>query len=583
MISTATTVEALSVSISSRAFIEDFDLPDELRWQNTVTPEFPQVLAGTVEGQTVPIPVTWEADHAYNPKAPEMGLYVFTVVFDKRYAMAEGVEAPRIVVYIPQSTGRILMRMTGGGTDTSPLEITTAAQLAEVAVLVNAGRLEAFLLNDADAAVSLRLMNNIDLSGYASREGWTPIGTNARPFKSNFDGGGHVALGLVINRSAEDHQGLFGYIEAGTVKNLGVAGASISGRNNVGGVVGTVGSNGTLENSYSTGSIRGGSAVGGVAGSVISGTVRNCYSTGSVSGGSAVGGVAGTIDSAMLKSGVALNISISGSAVSDIGRVVGTNNTADLLGNMAFGGIPGTWSNPGADSADGDSKTAAELGTAGFFEALFANDSAWTYGNGKLPGLFGVAADMPVHLADKGDAEFLGDGTIGTPYQIRTAAELARLAALVTARTAPYANANKYYKLMNDLDLSGYATGAGWTPIGTDARPFRGYFDGDGHEIAGLVINRPGSDDQGLFGAIDSGGTVENLGLANVEIVGRRYVGGVTGNVYGTVQNCYVTEASEVSIQSVVWPGILTKPTMRRTELCRTAPFPPASAGQETI
>ena len=53
-------------------------------------------------------------------------------------------------------------------------------------------------------------------------------------------------------------------------------------------------------------------------------------------------------------------------------------------------------------------------------------------------------------------AQFTGNGTIGDPYQIQTAADLAELATVINAGTSPYSDADKYYKLINDLDLSDY-------------------------------------------------------------------------------------------------------------------------------
>ena len=52
----------------------------------------------------------------------------------------------------------------------------------------------------------------------------------------------------------------------------------------VGGLVGANDYNGTINNSYSTGSVSGGGYVGGLVG-YNDGTISNSYSTGSVSGG----------------------------------------------------------------------------------------------------------------------------------------------------------------------------------------------------------------------------------------------------------------------------------------------------------
>ncbi len=66
-------------------------------------------------------------------------------------------------------------------------------------------------------------------------------------------------------------------------------------------------------------------------------------------------------------------------------------------------------------------------------------------------------------------------------------------------------------------------------------------YDGGGHSISGLYINRSSSYDVGMFGYA-SGATIKNLGMINVNITGHVAVGGLVGdNVYGSVTNCYST------------------------------------------
>ncbi|WP_419821393.1 S-layer homology domain-containing protein [Anoxybacterium hadale] len=571
-------VPAITVTVGAVAIIGTvtaFDeLCDNVRWQNTSAPEFPETVSGTVEDETADIPVTWEADHDYDAESPDKGLYVFTAVLGDGYRAADDVEYPRITVYIPQSAGRMMARMAD-----SPLEITTAAQLAEIATLVNAREngLELFLFNNAGARVSLKLMNDIDLSAYTKGEGWVPIGTETTQFKGSFDGGGKTITNLTIDRTDSEDQGLFGVIGAGgTVKNLGVVNTEIEGGDYVGGVAGTVyggasvqycystGSvsgidsvggvagyvKGSVENCYSTGSVSGIGSVGGVVGSAVGGsTVENCYSTGAVSGtGDFVSGVAGTVYG-IVKNCAALNPSVSGTG--GLGRVAGYVDGGPLSGNIAFSGMKVTKNGSakslveGTDQEDGEPKTAAAISAAGFFEALFGNDTAWTYEKGKLPG-FGAAVDMPLHLLDDTSPFSGGDGlSSDTAYQITTPTQLAKLAELVNAGNASYNAA--HYKLMNDLDLSAYGKdyddGKGWTSIGnTYTQPFKGVFDGNGKTITELYINQSGQSHVGLFGSI-SRGTAKNLALQNVSIKGRQSVGGVTGSVYegGMVQGCFVS------------------------------------------
>ena len=90
--------------------------------------------------------------------------------------------------------------------------------------------------------------------------------------------------------------------------------------------------------------------------------------------------------------------------------------------------------------------------------------------------------------------------------------------------------------LDNDIDL----TGIDWTPIGTESRPYTGNFDGGGHTITGLKIDKSGTDYVGLIGCLGSGGKVQNVTLTNISVSGANCVGGIAGQNYGTVENCSV-------------------------------------------
>src|SRR5690554_4441449 len=77
--------------------------------------------------------------------------------------------------------------------------------------------------------------------------------------------------------------------------------------------------------------------------------------------------------------------------------------------------------------------------------------------------------------------------------------------------------------------------GAGWLPIGksSSGNAFRAIFEGNGHVIRNLYINRPDTRYIGLFGYADNA-TIRRVGLTGTltKIKGQRYVGGVLG--YGT-------------------------------------------------
>jgi hypothetical protein len=113
-------------------------------------------------------------------------------------------------------------------------------------------------------------------------------------------------------------------------------------------------------------------------------------------------------------------------------------------------------------------------------------------------------------------------------------------------------NLGGHHTLMNDLDSTteGYeelasATanqGKGWQPIiGTNDDAFTGSFDGQGHEIRDLFIDRPDEDFVGLFSIVGQGGDVENVGVVTATVSGNSSVGGLVGGNAGTVSNSYST------------------------------------------
>jgi hypothetical protein len=102
------------------------------------------------------------------------------------------------------------------------------------------------------------------------------------------------------------------------------------------------------------------------------------------------------------------------------------------------------------------------------------------------------------------------------------------------------------YVLMENLDdtTDGYdelvgdtVDGKGWQPIGAEGNAFKGEFDGNGHTISDLFIDRPDEEEVGLFGRIQEG-VIENVGLVSVDVTGKKYVGALVGYSWkGTVDS----------------------------------------------
>ena len=135
-----------------------------------------------------------------------------------------------------------------------------------------------------------------------------------------------------------------------------------------------------------------------------------------------------------------------------------------------------------------------------------------------------------------------GDGTKGDPYQISTADELRWFAGLVngTLTDGTAQNTAACAVLTTNIDLGG----AAWTPIGNFSANisniYTGTFDGAGYTISNLKVDNSSADYQGFVGYLESGGAIQNLTLdENCSVTGSDNVGGICGDNYGTIKNCY--------------------------------------------
>ena len=183
--------------------------------------------------------------------------------------------------------------LSGDGSKDNPYQIYDYQDLKAFAQIVNGTHPSIGQNRSAWAVLEADIVakNNAADAQYA--RDWTPIGSDSDGYLGTFDGTGHTITGLSTPENyAEDYVGLFGYLNHGLVKNVGLKGGNISGNSSVGGVAGT--NLGTIMNCYNTGAVSGDNRIGGVAG-WNSDTIKNCYNTGAVSGGSPIGGVAGIV------------------------------------------------------------------------------------------------------------------------------------------------------------------------------------------------------------------------------------------------------------------------------------------------
>ena len=187
------------------------------------------------------------------------------------------------------------------------------------------------------------------------------------------------------------------------------------------------------------------------------------------------------------------------------------------------------------------------------------------------PCTFSITADDGDGVAQAMDIDKDGDGLIeicdlegldamryvldGSSYQVDATATTSTVGCPSSGcrgyeltRSLDFMDDDSYRKATNRIT---WTTGRGWVPIGPSGAmdAFRATLDGNGYTISNLMINRGGTSNIGLFGyaQLPIGDnpprtSIANLGLLNVNITGRFYVGSLAGQIAGTVIiNSYAT------------------------------------------
>ena len=316
---------------------------------------------------------------------------------------------------------------------------------------------------------------------------------------------------------------------------------AVTGNENVWGLIG-YSDEGKITRSHSTGEVAGNVSVGGLL-DELGPYISMCYSSRRVNGDTRVGGLVGNDDG--------------GNVTSSYWDI----ETSSLL-NMC-----GSQSDEGTDCDDAFGLTTAEMQTASTFEQVgWGCSPVWTIDEGN---------DYPRLSWENRPGEPIGiwpllgpsrgDGTPGNPYQIHTLEDAAIVAGSPCegdihfqlmflegdgSPENPYLvcdvndieilhgfplQLDKHFKLLADIDLSGIVWSEAVFPS------FSGTFDGSGCEISNLTIIGD-NDFLGLFGRLEVGSAVRNLGIVDVNISGvGDQVGGLAGSNRGTISASYCT------------------------------------------
>lgn len=133
-----------------------------------------------------------------------------------------------------------------------------------------------------------------------------------------------------------------------------------------------------------------------------------------------------------------------------------------------------------------------------------------------------------------------GSGTAEDPYLITSIEDLQHVAEKLNEENRYQSD---HFRLERDIICT-----EAWTPIGLDSesatgdRPFNGTFDGAGHTITLADIAVTGRQ-QGLFASIGENGVVKDLTVNDSNLTlksGAEYVGCITGENSGRIENCHV-------------------------------------------
>ncbi len=368
-----------------------------------------------------------------------------------------------------------------------------------------------------------------------------------------------TAAGTV--RGASDVGGLAGF-SAGSI-DVCTADSQVWGIDQVGGLVGS--NYGPITDGHSMGAVSGESLVGGLAG-LSCGSIDISHSLASVSGGDYVGGLAGRSQGDIFRSWANGSVTGSGdctgglvgqsdSSITDsfsrgtvngdgsVGGLVGENSghitrtwaAGPVSGNTGLGGLVGqnTGDAPIASYYDRDTTGRADTGK-GVPTDTAAMRLQTTYAGWDFTATWGIdpllSGGYP--YLQWQDFTLTGSGTAAAPYLISLPEHLD----LVRNNLAAH------YRLAADLDLTAFIAAhypaGGWLPIGAELDAFTGTFNGGGHTIRGLVIDRPEEEYVGLFGCAGADSVLADIHLCDADVKGGSNVGALVGYTDGTITGC---------------------------------------------
>ena len=193
------------------------------------------------------------------------------------------VEEDFTVLLIDYNEGEV--PTAGDGSSADPYQIASLAQLRWLSITPSVWNAEFQQVADINAS---------DTKNWEGGAGFTPIGVWGNEFEGKYFGDGHSITDLYVNQPDSNYKGFFGCIKStGEVSDLLILDVNISGSSVVGGLAGA--SSGLISRCFVSGEISGsGGQIGGLVGSN-GGVIEECGSEVEVNGGSSSANVGGLV------------------------------------------------------------------------------------------------------------------------------------------------------------------------------------------------------------------------------------------------------------------------------------------------
>ncbi len=414
----------------------------------------------------------------------------------------------------------------------------------------------------------VKLAADLDVSSVSP---WAPIGTSDKPFKGTFEGNGHKITGLHLNGS-QDYQGLFGYVNRGTVENLTLEGVTCDEGSGeyVGGLCGYYYDGSTISNCTVTGNINSGRYVGGIAaggfsskfsncmfdGSVTASgdrvggicadgdAISNCTVTGDINGNNEVGGICGYSSSGTVTiSNCTFSGTVTGSDYS-VGGICGDSNgnvnisnckvTGNINASRFVGGICGD--NQGSSSAGGVTACIFDGSVTAGGEAV-GGICGYSYGSGisnctvtgninggeKVGGIYGFGSGSAI-------SNCAVTGTINGTNNVGG----------VTGLTGEISECASFANVSGNVSVGGIS-GSCSSCINCYAT---GHVSGES-EIGGIVGGPTSSSNANNVTSSYFGGTLSGAGYSYSDGNKRCYIGGINGyDISGANKKCFCLSQS---------------------------------------